>query len=477
MTTKVHNRMIEGAPIKVMDYGAVGDGTTDDFTALQAALDAGQGRVVDFSDAPSKSFATGKYLTVRDDTTITGSSWVKAISGNDYDTVFLPQPGAKRITIDGLKIDANNQTAMCGIIIRRANSEIQVSNLHIKNCAHDRSRKGGRALNIEAGVGPNTYGCRDVTVNGLIAEDCYSAISLQGGSENAQSANITISNVTARNCEHLVQMWGNESGYPHAASAMSATISNISGYNVGKSTTYTGKRGIFVADRASNISISNVTIANESAYVADNVFMGDFFNCQFTNFNVESDLTSMVLFARFAENDKISDDIYNTQDTVFDNIKIQGKLSENIAAASKSDANKVMYTTIKCWVANASAFTILPSNMTLKKTVYVEYYERANDARITGNVDKIGSSLSFSNIANGGRTFTDAGEIGSLVMSSNSAIPATNNSYSIGSASRAIKDVFAHLEYSVNTPNGTPYKFGVSSGGTLEAWPASGPRP
>ena len=51
--TKANNRMIDGAEINVLDYGAIGDGVADDTAAIQAALNA--------SKTSKVVFPVGKY--------------------------------------------------------------------------------------------------------------------------------------------------------------------------------------------------------------------------------------------------------------------------------------------------------------------------------------------------------------------------------------------------------------------------------
>ena len=73
MLTKASYSMITGSPINVLDYGVVGDGTTDDTAALQSAIDAAQGKQL-FWPKPSVSYKITAGLTM---TGHFGSSWVQ----------------------------------------------------------------------------------------------------------------------------------------------------------------------------------------------------------------------------------------------------------------------------------------------------------------------------------------------------------------------------------------------------------------
>lgn len=67
--TKAANRMITGAPANVRDFGAVGDGTTDDTAAIQAALDSGAARIY----IPDGQYKVTSTLTLQPNTHLQGS--------------------------------------------------------------------------------------------------------------------------------------------------------------------------------------------------------------------------------------------------------------------------------------------------------------------------------------------------------------------------------------------------------------------
>jgi len=77
--TKASYSMISGAPINVLDYGAVGNGTTDDTTAIQNAINAAKiGNVVYF---PPGTYKITAALTMYAGITLQGSSPVVTVFG------------------------------------------------------------------------------------------------------------------------------------------------------------------------------------------------------------------------------------------------------------------------------------------------------------------------------------------------------------------------------------------------------------
>lgn len=65
--TKIHNRLIEGAVVNVQDFGAVGDGTTDDTAAIQAAFTEGSGKRV-YVPKSSGSYVISSTLNLPEST-------------------------------------------------------------------------------------------------------------------------------------------------------------------------------------------------------------------------------------------------------------------------------------------------------------------------------------------------------------------------------------------------------------------------
>tara|TARA_Y100000385_G_scaffold290955_1_gene366292 strand:- start:635 stop:1897 length:1263 start_codon:yes stop_codon:yes gene_type:complete len=60
--TKAHNRMITGAPVNVLDFGAVGDGVTDDTAAIQAALDYAKDITIGSAVGAEVFMPSGHYI-------------------------------------------------------------------------------------------------------------------------------------------------------------------------------------------------------------------------------------------------------------------------------------------------------------------------------------------------------------------------------------------------------------------------------
>jgi hypothetical protein len=110
--TKAHNRMIEGASVNVKDYGATGDGVTDDYVAILAALDSmPNGGMLYF---PPGTYSVGTALPLRHGINYYGDNpqvtILKAAAGSWDNILGLAYGGISEqydITIEGLTFDGN----------------------------------------------------------------------------------------------------------------------------------------------------------------------------------------------------------------------------------------------------------------------------------------------------------------------------------------------------------------------------------
>lgn len=166
--TKVNNRMIDGSSFNVLDYGAVGDGLTDDTTSIQAAINAANtagGGSVCF---PSGTYLISSTLNGNDDIHLyaDGNARIKSnISGTGGAIIkFLDK---SNFSVKGLEIEGLNDasaTAERGIDVRSETNTINsctnfdISDNRIYNCY----------TGIKMGITPSASTVEGMVSNGRV---------------------------------------------------------------------------------------------------------------------------------------------------------------------------------------------------------------------------------------------------------------------------------------------------------------------
>jgi hypothetical protein len=164
--TKVTFSMIDGPFINVKDYGAIGDGTTNDTTAVLAAIAASSGKVI--------IFPAGTYL-VNNNTLnpISNSAWMITPSATITNVttaavyVLINIDGISNFTIYGggtIQGYVVNNPVANAIVINISNSapSVNTKNIIIDNINFINSN--GECIYIGSGGGPGV-GCQNITVN------------------------------------------------------------------------------------------------------------------------------------------------------------------------------------------------------------------------------------------------------------------------------------------------------------------------
>lgn len=86
--TKAHNRMIEGSPVNVKDFGAVGDGVTDDSAAFNAAFLGGNKNIY----VPEGTYLFDNYVRVYGNTSVVHSSGAEMVVNIGNNRLYINGP-------------------------------------------------------------------------------------------------------------------------------------------------------------------------------------------------------------------------------------------------------------------------------------------------------------------------------------------------------------------------------------------------
>lgn len=457
--------------LSVKDFGAIGDGKTDDHAAIQHLLDyvatcGGGVIVIPYSPTP---YCISDTIKLYNDTILICQGWLKVIADTSFDAAVSGVPGACNWRVYGLKVDANHIPAQGGLYLRRNNCGCYADVVQVINASHDKSNSGGRAVCFEAGVKPELYGARCSSVGVIIAKDCYNALTVGGGSDIQQTPVFHVGAVLAENCETVVNLFGNEAGYPHSGSAMSGVIDTIVAYNCGASTTLSRRHGIINSDRGSNVTIGKIVVANTAKYTAGvkyppySLLYGDFYNVRVLDASVEADMVVPVAFFRYTEQDRITDDNFTTQDCDF-RIRVRGSCLYAANASISSD-EKVQNTHLNLHIdGNITGRTILSPTMQGKTTVFLSLWQSSQRAHIEGPCSRIAETGPAQYVGLSINMY--AWRLGSLVYDAPSLAPGTAGTLQITPVAGALVGESVTAKLSVN-PQGININAWVSATDTV----------
>lgn len=401
--TKVTYSMIDGIGINVTDYGATGDGVTDDTIALQLALDSGS-PVIYF---PQGTYIITSALQVRSNTTIKMDGWVKASSsigiGDNFEGAFslskvLGGSAVTNVVFITPKVDCNDVPAGIGINVRDEATNVQIIGAYIKNCANapisSGGYGGGRGIQVEAGTG-DVEVPSNVVVTDFIIENCFNALAV-GGYSTSTEKNIVFDGGVVFNCERLLSVQGNGPDFPHPATDQMWVCTNISGYNCGKSITYPlSPAGIISMNRGSNGLISNVRVVNDSTYgTVGAAIFGEMSNVVVDNYVVDGDVTNIVNLNSYAETNGLPVYKFGARKLNF-NITHYGTCTDTVQYAysynpalpgTVGDANP-FDNTFKIQTQEITSNRVVAATVATYPTFYIDIYEMENEYRVAGLIE------------------------------------------------------------------------------------------
>jgi len=195
-TTRALNTKL-AETVSVKDFGAVGDGVTDDTAAIQAALNsvvATGGEVV----FPSGVYLSNPIQIKGNGVTVRGLGKATLLykSGNINDFVVVGDSGTayKNVTISDLYIDGNSIGSPSMGVDDAAMLVANYTDATVRNITFDDVKSKGLAIVGSTEVNVSNIACRDIGLQAIIVDGSSGAL--------PTTKNVNLSNITVKGGSH-----------------------------------------------------------------------------------------------------------------------------------------------------------------------------------------------------------------------------------------------------------------------------------
>ena len=385
VVTTVQDKLRESVSVK--DFGAVGDGVTDDTAAIQAALDSmtsGGGLIL-----PEGEYAISDMVYIGSNTVFNCYGTLKLISATTSGGMFGTKVNAQNSIVYGLKLDGNNIPGQNGAGVgSNGSGNIQFIGGSMRNFKHDKVIKGGRALSAQVGsLSPS----KNIVFTGIHVENCYAAMDYHGLA-GLPAYNIVYSNITAENCENLITAFSQAALLPSTGDNASCVVSNVIAVDIGKNVTYDGRsgdtNGVISFDRACNLSLSNIQIYNRPAYgKVGGIFKGKAYKVQTNNITFDGEAVAAVNGDSWRERDVIGNDSYSVTDCNF-NFVSYGAV-DIIVKPEIGGSGKMVNTLVSGVLSNVTTDTPFHAEMATKTSCILDIRYLATRTMFKSRFDKV----------------------------------------------------------------------------------------